>query len=228
MKLTELLTNQRIVVQLIWGEQQIEFSSEVVDKEGTEVFVTPYLHDGSPLELNISASKGVVCNLFTDDPFTQQRISWRNVDIATVERNDEVLYSVTTSAFNINSAQDDRRQHDRVVVQAKAKVFDGLVIDGLEVLVHDISDIGISFYAPSSFETQSNQLTITFTDTIDDKPFNARVGCTIMRTTPKAGNILVGCKVTDKNKDYQFYGFLKRLKYKNKNKAKEVEESAKS
>lgn len=228
MKLIELLTNQGLIVQLIWGEQQIEFSSEVVDKEGTEVFVTPYLHDGSPLELNISASKGVVCNLFTDDPFTQQRISWRNVDIATVERNDEVLYSVTTSAFNINSAQDDRRQHDRVVVQAKAKVFDGLVIDGLEVLVHDISDIGISFYAPSSFETQSNQLTITFTDTIDDKPFNARVGCTIMRTTPKAGNILVGCKVTDKNKDYQFYGFLKRLKYKNKNRTKEVEESAKS
>lgn len=57
---------------------------------------------------------------------------------------------------------------------------------------------------------------------------HAKVGCSIMRMTPKAGNILVGCKVTDKNKDYQLYGFVKRLKYKNKNKLKEVEGNANS
>ena len=68
MKLVELLQNQNIIVQLLWGEQKIEFYSGVTGREGEVVYVTPYIHNGSELQLNVTEGRhGVVCNVFADN-----------------------------------------------------------------------------------------------------------------------------------------------------------------
>lgn len=211
MKLTELFVEHKLKVQLIWGEQKIEFDSEVRGVDEKSTYISAYNHNGSPLELNITPGKGAVCNLFTDDPQSGKRISWKNVELTTEKINDETLYRVKTFSFNANSDHDDRRQHDRIVIQAKAKAFDSKVSDGDEVLVHDISDVGVSFYAPLGYTPMTNQVTITFTDNIENKTFNAKVECLITRSTTKAGNKFFGCKIISTNKDYQLYGFMKRL-----------------
>jgi len=81
MKLTDLLEKQRLTVQLLWGEQKIEFFSNVIEKEESEVYISPYLHNGSELELNVTPDKGVICNVFTNDPSTRHRISWKNIEL---------------------------------------------------------------------------------------------------------------------------------------------------
>ncbi|MDO4188530.1 MAG: PilZ domain-containing protein [Lachnospiraceae bacterium] len=211
MKLSELLINQRLVVQLIWGEKKIEFFTDVIGVDGGAVFVRPYNHNGSPLEINVAPGRGVTCNIFTDHPTTRQRISWRNVELTTVDRAAEKVYCVRTYGFNNVAGHDDRRLHERVVISVSAQVFDEQSVGGVGITVHDISDIGISFYAPSTFIPRSQQLVITFADRIDDKEFNVKVDCVVLRTIVNETNIFVGCRIIGENKDYQLYGFMKRL-----------------
>lgn len=217
MKLVELLKYQRVTIQLSWGEEKIEFFANVLENDGTAVYVSTYLHNGSPLELNVTQGKGVICNIYTNDPSTKQRISWKNVELTTVQRNDEMMYCLRTKGFNHVAKHDERRLHERMVIQTKAKVFDGQSEDGVNIIVHDISDVGISFYAPTSFSPRVQQLVIVFSDYVDDRNFNVRVDCAIARITSKAGNTFVGCRTVGENRDYQLYCFVKRLKDKNKN-----------
>lgn len=223
MKLVELLVNQRLTVQLLWGEQKIEFFSNVIEKDESAVYVSPYLHDGSELELNVVQGRGVICNLFTNDPSTKHRISWKNIELTTVIRNDKRVYCLKTSGYNHVAKHDDRREHARLVVQAQAKVIDEQSNEMVDAIVHDISDIGISFYAPNSFVAKTHQLNIYFNETINDTTYKVSVECMIVRTTSKAGNQFFGCKIISANKDYQLYCFLKRLNTKNKNKITELD-----
>lgn len=214
MKLTELFINQKVTIQILWGEQVIEFFSNVIENDGTNVYVTPYQHNDSPLEINITADKNISCNIYTNHPANKQRISWKNVELTTVLRNDKTVYCIRTNGFNSIAKHDDRRGDNRIIVQVKAKAFEGNQGDGTDIVIHDISDVGISFYAPKSFEPKAAQIVVTFTDTIDEKVFIVKVTCTIARMTQKAGNNFIGCKIVGENKDYKLYGFMKRLKSK--------------
>jgi len=129
----------------------------------------------------------------------------------TVIRNDEVMYCLKTNGYNHIAKQDDRRKHDRLIISLAGKVFDGRSEEGVDIIVHDISDIGISFYAPKTFLPNDTQLTIVFSDTIDEKEFNVKVDCAIARTANKAGNRFVGCKILTESKEYYLYGVMKRL-----------------
>lgn len=216
MKLVELLNNQRLTIQLLWGEQKIEFFSNVIGREESTVFVTPYVHNGSELQLNVVQEKDVICNVFTNNPSTKQRIAWKNVELTTVTRDDKMMYCLKTNGYNHIATHDDRRKHDRLIVQINAQVFDAQSAEGIDIIIHDISDIGISFYAPKTYSPKENQLTIAFSDIIGTKTFDIRVDCVIARTANKAGNQLVGCRIAKENKNYQLYGFMKHLGDKNK------------
>ena len=215
MKLSELLLNQRIIIQLNWTEQTIEFYSDVLDINGDGLFVTPYLHNGSALELNITPDKGVICNVFADNPVTNQRISWKAVELTTVEWKNKTVYSLKTRGFNHMATPDDRRRYERVAVQADGMVSDKKLEEEIAITINDISSVGISFWAPEAFDPKSQQFTVTFTDEIDNKIFDVKAECSISRVTRENGRKLVGCRIVDENKNYQLYVFMKRLKAKN-------------
>ncbi len=212
MKLNELLINQMLTVQIVFGEQKIEFYSDVVDKEGTDVFITPYIHNAAPLELNINGDKGVVCNLYTDDSMSNRRISWKGVELLTVSRNNNTVYCVKTHMFNNISNVDERRQHERTLVQVVGKVTDENRGDEHKIIIHDISDNGISFYAKDSFSPASQKLFISFTDKIDKKEFDIQLDCSVSRTQKEYGHNIIGCRILRENKNYLLYAMLKHLK----------------
>ena len=220
MKLTELFINQRIVVQLCWGARKIEFYSDVIECNNEAVYVTPYLHKDSPLEINVTLESGVVCNLFTDEPVTNKRISWKNVELTTVARNGQKVYCIRAHSFNIVAMQDDRRFNERIVVQAEAKLSDGITDGYIDVMVHDISTFGLSFRVTKDYIIRSQQVVIEFTDHIDEKSFDVRLECTISRVTNDGDYNIVGCRIIGESKDYQIYEFLKRLRQKNHNRMK--------
>ncbi len=217
MKLLELLENQRLTIQLLWGEQKIEFFSNVIEKDDSSVYVSPYLHNGAELELNVVQGKDVICNVFTNDPMTKHRIAWKNIELTTVFRNDNMVYRLKTGGYNHAAKHDDRRKHDRLIVQTKAKVFDKDSNEGVFIIVHDISDVGISFYAPKTFTNKTHKFNIIFSDTINDKTFDINVECSVARVINNEGNRFFGCKIVKENKNCQLYCFMKRLGYKNIN-----------
>lgn len=222
MKLVELSQNQEIVIQLAWNEQKIEFSSKVIEKDEAAIYVTSYIHKGHELELNVGADNNVVCNVFTDDPVTEQRISWRGVSLTTVSRNNKIVYCLKTHGYNSVSNPDDRRSHERVEIQVTGRMSDGGAGD-IGVTVHDISDNGISFYIPGYYELKSQQLRISFTDTIDERIFDISAVCEVSRVSRKEEGTLIGCRVVEEKTDYRIYELLKRLRKKHHTATKKVE-----
>lgn len=211
MKLSELLINQKITIQLLWGEQKIEFPSNVIENSEAGVFVSPYLHNGSALELNIKNDKGVSCNVYALNNRGKHRILWKNVELTTIKKGVETVYLLKTSSFNQEAKQADRRLHERVVVRISAQVTDTVSKNITDVLLYDISDIGISFYANSSFTLQSQLFELAFSDTVGGKAFNVRVVCSVARMVNSAGNMFVGCRVVEENREFQIYSFMLRL-----------------
>lgn len=215
MKLADLLLNQKIIIQLVWGEQKIEFSSSVMGIEGEVVFVTPYMHNETELNINVTEGSGVICNVYADNSVTKQRMSWKNVELTTVNIKDRVLYCVRTRGFNKVANIDDRRSNERTVIDVSGNVIDAQNNEEINVIVHDISGVGVSFYAPSSYSPKSQQIVVLFTDTIDKKIFNVKVECAVSRISIENGRATVGCRLLGENREYQLYRFIRHLKDKN-------------
>lgn len=275
MKLVELLQNQKIIVQLLWGNQKIEFYSGVIGREGEVVYITPYIHNGKVLELNVTLDKSVICNVFADEPVTNKRISWKGIELLTVDRNGSTVYCLRARGYNAMSNHDDRRMHERIPVYIEATLVDEQdeVVDGvadgeavdenakavdegaagevtgetnagasneasdvavegdsngaegenanknedtkacgeISVTINNISDTGISIVAPKFYEPQSQQVRISFTDSIGEVEYSIRLECIITRVSEGESSNTIGCKVLGDNKDYRIYELLKRL-----------------
>lgn len=210
MELKELSYEQELIVQLLLRDKKVEFRSKVVKKEANGIYITPYIRIGTPLVLNITPGKGVLCNLFADDIITHERISWRNIKLSTVMEKDEVIYFVTTFGFNKLSRVDERRQNDRIMIHKNGTVIDEISGQSYQVMVHDISDSGISFYAPASFSPKSNQITVVFSDTVENTAFGLKVKCKIVRDVEKMGMAFYGCRVMKVTEDHLLYMCTKR------------------
>lgn len=212
MKLLELLKNQEINIQLMWDKEKIEFTAVVVDFDANSVYVTPYLHNGKELTLNVTGNTEVVCNMYANDNITHKRIAWKGIDLTTVNREGKIVYCVKTHAFNNASTNEDRRDHERILVHVDARVFGEDTSES--VTIHDISDTGMGIYAPLDFEPKSRQLTVYFSDNIGEKIFSFKLVCDIARIANENGNLIIGCRLLGENRDYQVYEFMKRLKSK--------------
>lgn len=211
MKLTDLLTGQKISLQIAWGEQIIEFESHIISKAGDMLYVTPYMHNGSPLELNIEATSKVICNVIAITVDTKQRQSWKRVELLTIKSNERVMYSIVANRFNPTSVHDDRREHERIEINKRGYVI--IPENGRQfgMTIHDISDIGISFIVDDSFFPVSNQVTISFGDTINGRDFSMRIYCLTVRSQKVEGGSLWGCRISGENRDFLLYSFLTRL-----------------
>lgn len=212
MKLSELNIGQQIVIQISWGEQKIEFFSKVLEVSDMSILITPYLHNNSPLELNIESANNVICNVYATSKQNNQRRSWRNVELQTVKTEDgRVVYCITTSVFNHVSAHDDRRKHERVMVNKEAQIYDAETGDRIDIIINDVSDIGISFIAKEIISANLNPIVIQFQDVANDKNFNMRVECKVVRKHKIDDGFFYGCRITTENKDFQLYSFILRL-----------------
>ncbi len=218
MKLTELLGKQKIIVQLVWGENKLEFSSDVIEKDDEAIYVTPCMNEGRELEINVTRDKAVICNIFTDDSANQQRISWRNVELLTVERSGRMLYRIKTHVYNNISNIEDRRGAERTIVSDNGEISDGR--DNLRIIVHDISDSGIAIYVPKSFIPKSQQLKITFSDKVENETYDIEAVFSIARTEYLNDCALIGCRLMGEgNMKYRTYNYMKRICKKHENKS---------
>lgn len=210
MVLQDLDKNRKVIIQIVWGERDIEFPSHVVDSDVEGIYIEPYLHNGNPLKLSIDPSGGIPCHLFGDDTENGTRVSWRNIRLETVERGGQTLYHLSTMAFNRQAKTAERRAHERNVVRKMGNGSDtaGNVI---QVMVHDMSDNGISFFAPASFTPNSKNMTVGFADSLGGELFRVQAECRIVYRTAKSGTIFYGCEVLNGNSDYFLYGCMQRM-----------------
>lgn len=216
MKLTELLKEQEILLQVLWGEHVIEFQTDVIEKVGDGILVNAIIYNDKPLEFNINVDSKIICNVFTDDPGTNKRISWKNIDVKTQKKGEAVVYHLKTNGFNSVAKLDDRRKEDRMKIQQQAQLYNEKSSSLIDITIYDISDLGISFYAPASYRPESNKFTVLFSDNVGEQFFAMKIECIAARTRDEDGRIFYGCKIVKESKDYLLYGCLKRLEKKKK------------
>lgn len=214
MKISDLQMNQRVIIQLILGEKKIEFFADVIEHNQEVLYLTPYVHDGKELELDTTHIKGIICNMFADDLINKQRVSWKSIALTTVNRNGRTMYCIKTHGFNNIANHDERRLHDRVPVNMEGLAYFDQAEESTDVVIHDISDVGIAFYVPEDFEPKSQQLTITFSDHIGEQNYDIKISCQIARVGSDESGTIMGCQIMGDNKEYHLYNYLKLLLYK--------------
>lgn len=215
MLLQDLSKNKTLIMQIIWGEKVIEFPTKLVESDAGGIYVTPYLREGHPLELNLDPSGNVVCHLYGDHVDTGKRLSWRNIKLETVKKGENTFYYLTTMGFNKLGKEAERRAHERSMIRQMGSVTD-TAGNSIQVMVHDMSDNGISFYAPSNFSPASKNLVIEFADSVGTEIFRIRVECRVVYSADKAGTVFYGCELVSANGDYFLYGCMKKAIKNNK------------
>lgn len=212
MELKELQFGQLLIIQIIWGEMELEFHTEPVAYEGNGVIVKPYEHDGHPVEFNIEAKGEIYADLFADNPVTGERVSWKNVKIETLERDGKIVYLVNTASYNRYAQTDERREHERLMVGQPGQIVNGIGEKPKEILIHDMSDNGMSFYANDDFKPTSNRVYISFQDSVSKSSFRLKTECQIVYSKREEDRTFYGCEILNVNHDFLLYGCLKRLR----------------
>lgn len=216
MKLQELRDGAGIIVQIAWEKNKLEFRSCVmkvdVEEEEEAIYVTPYIRERRELELTVKPDQDYACHIFADDVNTGQRISWRNVILSTVKINGRTLYRITTLKFNNASRPDERRVHARTLEEKEGQIIDAHDRKQ-QVMVHDISDNGVSFYVNKDKPIKSDYLTLIFVDMVKGgELFNLEIKCRVVHTDhSRFGRIYYGCQVLDPSQEYLLYVFLHRM-----------------
>lgn len=215
MQFKDLAVDQKITIQIKWGDKTIGFDSVVLLKDDNGVYVSPYLHQDKPLEINVDMNSGIGCDVQAIDPSTGERVVWKGIDVKSREKTLGFSYYLTTSVFKTTAISDERRQSTRMVIRKPGQLFDPGNNGSTDILIHDISDTGISFYAPINRMPTSGKLVIKFQDSLDGRVFDIMLNCSIARSVQKPGTMFYGCRINGDNRDFMIYGFMKRLKIKN-------------
>lgn len=214
MRLQDIPNGQAVILQIEWGTQIIEFPLEIAEKDTGSIFLTPHIYQGTPLKINIDSSSGIRCNLFTVSQESNTRIGWKCISVNTLNKSGNIVYHVTSNSFNSYSSLDERRESSRVLVHNNGKVYDVISDTYTDVIIHDVSDTGISFLAPNNFECKSPQPIVTLSDIIDGKEYIISVPVTLTRMQKKPGAVLYGCRVVGESRNFLIYGLLKKIKSK--------------
>lgn len=211
MELTDLQGADNIIIQIHWSDKKIEFKTEACGRMEKGIYVNPYLNNGRPVELNIKSHSDIQCDVIANDPNTRKRVIWKNVELLTVNVNEITVYSLTTSNFNRLGKDNERRNAERISVRKEGEVWDEINSRNVQIMVYDISDNGLSFYAPHSFIPIGGNQRIYFKDRVKEQVFDIEIVCKIVRAEQKGGLMFFGCMIMEDNKEYLMYYCLKKL-----------------
>ena len=81
----------------------------------------------------------------------------------------------------------------------------------VEVIVHDISDTGISFYTDEPVSFSSDIISVKFADNINGERFSISTTAKIVRNYIEQGKRFYGCLIVDPPMDYQLYVFMHKV-----------------
>lgn len=214
MELHDFVGAQNAIVQIEWGKQKIEFSTDVLETYWDGVLVTPYIYQEKPLELTIPADGNVICNIFGDDPFNGKRISFRNLELSTEHVKGAVYYYLKASGYNKQSNLEERRDKDRIDLHVRGRMSDKSSDTTYEIHLHDISDNGLSFYVSNDFNPKTDHLLVEFRDEVNKREFELKLECRIVRADYGVGSKMYGCAIVKFSQDFLVYSCLKRLRSK--------------
>ncbi len=209
LRLQELKEGADVTVQMLWDHNALEFESTLVRKDELGIYIKPYMREEHAVHFDVFVTDSIQCNLFAAAR-TGGRVMWHDVELKSVDTPEGMLYRVSTRDFNQYSRPGDRRYHERRTSTVLAQVSD-MAFAKAEVVLHDISDTGLSFYTDSPLTFGSDVINISFADTVNGECFRINTTVKVVRHYMEQGKAFYGCLMIDPSKDYQLYVFMHKL-----------------
>lgn len=198
MRIEELTPQQSITLLVIVKDQQLEFSSSVLEclPRRHMIIAAPILKDGKIISFN---AKGILIHLIVTFP-DQKPIVFQNVTINTAKNNDNSFcYTITTLA---ESREFNRRGAFRCFIGINTHIRVGNNSSALDATIKDISTTGFSFMVSPKIEINEKETVhAVVNDHIEETAKNYSFhlfGLIIRHYKLENGNIVYGCKLTNK------------------------------
>lgn len=210
MNLLDLSRRTQLTLEISWGDNRYEITTQVVGSSEDGLLIEPLQYDDKVLDFGIANRKKIIFNLYVVEPNSNIRQVWKAVDLKTVVYKGRVYYTVKTSAFNMNSTPSERRTNNRMQVDVKGVLELGKDQTGISVHVVDVSDSGISFTTDTEVEIDKMPYTLHFTDIVKEETFNLKVKCVWARRVEMDDKILWGCRISEVDRKALTYISLKK------------------
>lgn len=198
MRIEELTPQQPITLLVIAKDQQLEFSSTVLDVLPRKhlIVAAPVMKDDKIISFQ---GKGILVHLIASFPDHKPHI-FQNVTIRTAKKDDQSLcYTITTVA---ESKEFNRRGAYRCFVGIDTSIRVGMNHSAIEATVKDVSATGFSFATDVEREFQDNEAVhAVLNDYIEEtaKSYSFHLfGVIVRHFQLDNGKMVYGCKFTSK------------------------------
>lgn len=211
MTIQDLRPGQPVALEVVWGEQTYEVQTTVMGSNDIGLLIKPVEYKGVILDFEAGHFKDMNFSIHCIEEKTGQRRVWRNVHIKVITYYAKSYYAVSVMSFGKNAQSSERRKNTRMKIDANGAIVTGGDKEDVPVIVHDLSDVGISFFVDNDYEIPSGVLKVKFKDTARKNEFDLRVDCSVVRHFHKDGRKFYGCKIVETNKNMLTYICLKRM-----------------
>lgn len=198
MRIEELTPQQSITLLVIIKDQQLEFSSSVLEclPRKHMIIAAPILKDDKIISFN---TKGILIHLIVTFP-EQKPIIFQNVTVNTAKKDDNSFcYTISTLA---ESREFNRRGAFRCFMGMRIHIRVGSNSAAIEATIKDISITGFSFMVSSGSNfTEGETVHAVVNDYIEEvaKKYSFHLfGVIVRHYQLENGNIVYGCKLTNK------------------------------
>lgn len=210
MTFTEARAGDNLIIQIVFGKQNMDLPSKIVGVRG-ENLIVDIIHLNKKM-LNLS-SDNIRINLMLIRE-GKVPIVWKNVACKVIKENEQAFYQITSYS---EGYENNRREAFRLFIGNDGVAQVGINKKALEVIVRDVSENGFSFVTSTDVKMAVGEpVRLVFIDL--DITFSL-MGIVVRKVNVNEKEVLYGCKLSVKND--------KLLKYINNKQRQEISASKK-
>lgn len=214
MLLTDLKAGSAISFEITIGDSHYEFPSSIIYVYPDSILIPPFIRNGNVVNLGDKRFGNMTFTIYYADTGHSRRLAFKGVSVETVEHsvgnNTDFYYKIKSSGFAALAKISERRNTKRMMLDLEGSITLEDSERNINVMIHDISNSGVSFFCSQKLDSLSNSLYIFIRDTINSHDFDIRIKCKIIRYIGNDNIYLYGCSITETSREYQSYVCLKQ------------------
>lgn len=210
MKLQDVRVGAPMILEVEWGEHKYEIPTNAIGASDEGLLVKPLTYNKQVIDLGAANDKDMVFTLYGNDPVTDVRQAWRNLDLKTILYKGHLYYAAKASKFKPEATTSERRVHGRMIIDADGTISANGIEGGIPIHVEDFSDSGISFTTNLDVMLDKTAHILHFSDVVKEDEFQIKIKCIWVRREERDGKRFWGCKVLENDKNTLAYICRKR------------------
>lgn len=210
MKLQDVKIGTAMELEVEWGEHKFKIPTHAIGANDGGLLIKPMTYNKQVIDLGAANEKDMVFTLYANDPVTDVRQAWRNLELKTILYKGHLYYAAKANKFKMNATTSERRVHHRMKIDVDGTLMLNGYEGGVQVQIIDLSDSGVSYTTDDDIAVEKVPTSLVFTDKVRDEAFQVKLKCIKVRQGEYDGKTLWGCRVLEADKNMLAYICQKR------------------